>query len=137
MGLLLKLNQRLAQGFSGFWARWPRKHARKDANKAWEKLNPDHELEKEIHAALDWQIPIFEQRDPQYIPLAATWLRGERWTDEPPAPPKPKTPPPSSLSVRQQAEIDVAREQFRKTEEVKRLIAAGMSRDEAFRQVWK
>jgi len=92
MALLLQLSQKLAQGFNAVWTRWPRKEARKDANKAWDKLDPSPELEAEIHTALDWQIPMLLERDPKYRPLLATWLRGERWTDEPPP---EKTPTPS------------------------------------------
>lgn len=130
MGLLLKLNQRIAQGFSGFWDRWPRKHAKKDATKAWQKLNPDHALEEKIHAALDWQIPIFEQREPQYIPLAATWLRGERWEDEPPKPTMPKT-------ISRTTVVPMALQQMDAASRIRSLVATGMDREEAKRQVYR
>jgi hypothetical protein len=83
MALLFQLTQKLSQGFSEFWIRWPRKVARKEAEKAWNQ-EVTAEDEPAIHAALDWQVPIFERRDPERIPHAATWIRGRRWDDEPP-----------------------------------------------------
>jgi len=94
MALLLQLTQKLAHGFMAFYQRYPRKEARKDAVKAWgQVVNDDPVIEEQIHAALDWQIPLYEQRERNFIPLPASYLRGERWTDEPPTPPKPKTAP--------------------------------------------
>ncbi len=67
-----------------FWPAYPRKQAKADARKVMLKLKPAAELQAEIIAGLEraklcrqWQ------RDGgDYIPLAATWLRAERWTDE-------------------------------------------------------
>lgn len=70
--------------FNRFWSAFPRHEAKKDALKAWMKLNPSPELEAQILAALEWQT-LTEQwtkDDGQYIPLPASYLRGERWTDE-------------------------------------------------------
>lgn len=92
MALLLQLSQKLAQGFGAFWVRWPRKVAKLEAEKAWKQVVTPED-EEPIHAALDWQVPVFEQRDPERVPHAATWLRGRRWEDEQPAPPRPKTAP--------------------------------------------
>lgn len=94
MALLLQITQKLAQGFGSFWTRWPRKVAKLEAEKAWKQVVTPED-EPLIHAALDWQVPVFEQRDPERVPHAATWLRGRRWEDEQPAPPKPKTAPPT------------------------------------------
>jgi hypothetical protein len=69
--------------FDEFWQRYPRKVAKGDARKAWEKLKPTPTLEAQIFAALDWQREQWE--DPRYTPHPATYLRGERWEDEPPA----------------------------------------------------
>lgn len=85
MALLLQLTQRLSQGFGSFWARWPRRVARLEATKAWDQVvKDDPETEEQIHAALDWQVPMFEEREVRHIPHAATWLRGRRWEDEQP-----------------------------------------------------
>jgi outer membrane biogenesis lipoprotein LolB len=92
MALLLQLTQKLAHGFSGFWVRWPRKVAKLEAQKAWQQAQIDEETDELIQKALDWQVPIFERRDPERIPHAATWIRGRRWDDEPPPTPKPSQP---------------------------------------------
>lgn len=89
MALLLQLSQKLAQGFSAFWVRWPRKVAKLEAEKAWKQVVTPED-EEPIQIALDWQVPMFERRNPEHIPHAATWLRGRRWDDEPPA--QTKTP---------------------------------------------
>lgn len=91
MALLLQMTQKLSQGFPVFWDRYPRREARKDAVKAWgQVVKDDPAIEEQIHAALDWQIPMWADRERQYIPLPASYLRGERFTDEPP----PKAKPP-------------------------------------------
>lgn len=71
-------------GFDQFYSRYPRREARKDAEKAWRQGKCDDHLDV-ILAALDWQVPFLLQRDRQYRPLPASWLRGERWMDENPA----------------------------------------------------
>lgn len=91
MALLLQLTQKLSQGFSAFWIRWPRKVAKLEAEKAWKQVVKPED-EDAIQAALDWQVPIFERRDPERIPHAATWIRGRRWDDEPPKPPTTPSP---------------------------------------------
>ena len=67
--------------FDRFWQKYPRKTAKQDALKAWDKLKADEALLDTILAALDRQIPLWD--DPQYIPHPATWLNGHRWEDEP------------------------------------------------------
>lgn len=64
--------------FEDFWSLYPRKVAKKDADKAWKRLTPA-EREKAVeaipkHAAM-WE-------DPSFIPYPATWLNGARWEDE-------------------------------------------------------
>jgi hypothetical protein len=71
-------------GFDAFWAAYPKKKAKAQAEKAWKKLNPSIELQIEMGKALekakksrDWN-----NNDGQYIPYASTWLNNARWTDE-------------------------------------------------------
>lgn len=73
----------LAEAFEVFWKLYPNKKSKKDARKAWEKLKPNAELRQTLMAALgnhclsrDWT-----KDDGQYVPMASTWLNGERWTD--------------------------------------------------------
>lgn len=70
--------------FEEFWALFPRRQAKADARKAWQRLNPDAELCAKIEIALGWQVESEDWRkdDGRYVPLPASWLRGERWDDE-------------------------------------------------------
>lgn len=70
--------------FETFWAEWPRKVAKADARKAWAqtaKVRPDLQTIlnaiKAASATEQWM-----RGNGQFIPHAATWLRGERWDDE-------------------------------------------------------
>lgn len=130
MGTLLKLTQKLALGFLGFYTRYPRKEARKDAEKAWGKLQITPETEELIHAALDWQIPIYEQREKHFIPLPATYLRGERWTDEPPTPPKMTINRVTAITPMVQQQLDASIR-------IKALVATGMDSETAKQQVYR
>lgn len=73
-----------AEGFAEFWMAYPRKAAKADAEKAWNKLRPDRTLQAEILASLakqsrsqDWT-----KDNGKFIPHPATWLNGRRWLDE-------------------------------------------------------
>ncbi|MFJ4056549.1 helix-turn-helix domain-containing protein [Pseudomonas sp. NPDC089743] len=73
----------LADGFEQFWKLYPKKKSRKDALKAWNKLNPDAGLQAVMINSLgrhcvsrDWT-----KEAGQYIPMASTWINGERWHD--------------------------------------------------------
>jgi DNA-binding transcriptional ArsR family regulator len=72
-----------AAGFEQFWKLYPKKRSRKQALKAWNKLHPSADLQAVLLAALvkhcvsrDWT-----KAGGQYIPLASSWLNGERWHD--------------------------------------------------------
>jgi hypothetical protein len=71
-------------GFSRFWAQYPRLVAKKDARKAWAKLNPSPALVEQILAALEWQIPAFQWdgAKAEFAPYPASYLNAERWKDE-------------------------------------------------------
>lgn len=71
-------------GFEDFWAAYPRKVGKFAAQREWQKLSPSADVQKEMAAALEWQVPLWD--DPQYIPHPRTWLHQGRWMDEPPAP---------------------------------------------------
>jgi hypothetical protein len=72
--------------FDAFWLVYPRHQAKKDARKAWDRLCPSPALVQEMLTALAWQIasPEWSKQRGQFVPLPASWLRGERWTDEAP-----------------------------------------------------
>ncbi len=73
------------EAFERFWRAYPRKASKGDARKAWAKLQPDPVLQTRILESLAWQRDTEQwQRDGgQFIPYPATWLRAERWEDEP------------------------------------------------------
>jgi hypothetical protein len=76
-----------AEGFDEFWAAWPKKVAKAEAVKAWDKLAPDPQLRATILAALERQArarKVLGERGEfvPNIPYPATWLNGRRWDDE-------------------------------------------------------
>lgn len=78
------LKESYPEGFEDFWEMYPRKEAKKDALKAFQKLKPDSALIEKMLAALDQQkkSEAWKKDGGQYIPLPASWIRGERWEDE-------------------------------------------------------
>jgi hypothetical protein len=73
----------LTVGFAAFWARYPHRTAKKDAEKAWKKLNPSPALQTQIFAAIESQKAW--RALPGWHPAwayPASWIRGERWNDE-------------------------------------------------------
>lgn len=77
--------------FAEFYSAYPRKIARRDAEKAWARLSPsDREL---AFQALPAHIAYWAATtEKQFIPYPATWLNGERFHDELEMPePKPDT----------------------------------------------
>lgn len=73
-----------AQAFISFWSLYPKKTARADAMKAWEKLKPDESLLSSIMNALEFQTNSVDwQKDGgKFVPYPATWLNKRRWEDE-------------------------------------------------------
>ena len=71
--------------FDRFWHAYPRRTAKGDARKAWAKLAPEAALVERILEALVWQTrqPDWLRDGGTYIPYPASWLRAERWDDEP------------------------------------------------------
>lgn len=68
-------------GFERFWAIYPRKEAKARARKVWRRLRVTDELEAKIVAGVRrWSET--EQWRRGVIPHPATFLNGERWTDE-------------------------------------------------------
>lgn len=70
--------------FDEFWAAYPRKEKRKEAERAWDELNPDPTLAERIiknvqrrSQTFDWQ-----KESCKYVPLAENYLRDQRWEDE-------------------------------------------------------
>jgi hypothetical protein len=70
--------------FNEFWEQYPRKVAKQEALKAWEKLKPDKELFDEIMYALSAikQTPQWTKDNGEFIPYPTTFIRQQRWKDE-------------------------------------------------------
>ena len=68
--------------FEEFWSKHPRKEAKKDARKAWGQIGPKGQAKAleaiETHAARWLALGTAKE----FIPLPASWLRGERYEDE-------------------------------------------------------
>ena len=76
--------QPVSSGFAEFWAAYPKKRAKGDAEKAWKAMKPSEHLTSAILAALgraktsvDWR-----KDGGQYIPHPAKWLRAKGWEDD-------------------------------------------------------
>jgi hypothetical protein len=68
--------------FARFWQVYPRKDARAEARKAFEKVDVDVAI---LLKAIEWQRrqESWVKDGGQFIPHAATWLNKRRWEDEP------------------------------------------------------
>lgn len=73
-----------SEKFEHFWKEYPRKMAKKVAEKIWLRMKVDDELFATIMTALDNQKKSnqWTQNKGQYIPHPTTWLNQERWNDE-------------------------------------------------------
>lgn len=74
----------LEEAFDQFWQAYPKKTAKQQAFKAFEKLKPDKALLTTILSSLERhkQSVQWTKDGGQYIPYPATWLNGRRWEDE-------------------------------------------------------
>jgi hypothetical protein len=75
----------LVSDFELVWKSYPRKVGKGAARKVWAKVQPDTALTQKMLDALNWQRmqPQWMKDGGQFIPHLATWLRQERWSDEP------------------------------------------------------
>jgi DNA-binding transcriptional ArsR family regulator len=71
-------------GFEQFWKLYPKKKSRKEAEKAWAKLNPSEALRTIMLTSLAKQCVSLDwtKESGRYIPNGATWINGERWEDQ-------------------------------------------------------
>ena len=77
----------LEERFNAFWKAYPKKTAKDDARKAFEKRKPDAGMLASMLSALaaQAQSAAWTKDGGQFIPNPATWLNGGRWQDETPA----------------------------------------------------
>ena len=90
--------------FDRFWQAYPKKQKKLDAQRAWQKLNPDPELAKQIIEDVQRRSQTHDWRKEsgKYVPMPTTYLNGQRWTDELP---EPKRGDPDWLPDEQEAEV--------------------------------
>ena len=67
--------------FADFWLLYPKRVARLDAERAWKRLSLAQHVEA-LTALVVWRAHWVADGRLQYAPHAATWLNGQRWTDE-------------------------------------------------------
>ena len=77
---------RLDQSFERFWAAYPRRQQRGEAERAWCRLAPTPDEAAAIVAAIGRQQgwPEWRRDGGRYIPQPGRWLAERRWQDEPP-----------------------------------------------------
>jgi len=70
-------------GFVRFWAAYPRKQARVNALKAWHSKGCEALVDSIVRAVESQKRNDDQWRKDggKYIPMASTWLNGERWND--------------------------------------------------------
>lgn len=84
--------------FNSFWELYPKKSDKKKAKVRFIKICKNEEdYQKIIEGLKKTVVPKAEAEGTQYIPLATTWLNGERWNDEPYKSPKQKLGSRSSI----------------------------------------
>jgi hypothetical protein len=77
-------SKRQEQLFDDFWAQYPKKRSKGQAEKTWVKIKPDEQLFKAIMAGLERAKTSVEwlKDDGQFIPYPSSWLNAKGWEDE-------------------------------------------------------
>lgn len=78
-----RVSARVDNGFEKFWASYPRKDAKVQAEKAFEKISPDDELLETVIAGVKRAVSSEQwcKDSGKFIPYASTWLNQRRWED--------------------------------------------------------
>ncbi len=79
-----KLNKPITANFNEFWSAYPKKMAKANAERAWDKIRPDLQL---VLTALSWQTKLedWTKENGKFVPFPATYLNSRRYEDEKPA----------------------------------------------------
>lgn len=67
--------------FEKFWDQYPKKVAKKEAERAFRAALKKSSIEKILAALHSYRLQM-DGKKPEYIAHAATWLNGERWNDQ-------------------------------------------------------
>ena len=68
--------------FDEFWALYPRRVSKKEAMTAWSRLDEGKQFEVIQSLPIHVRYWSLSGTTKEFIPYPATWLNGERWTDE-------------------------------------------------------
>lgn len=69
--------------FAEFWSAYPKKKAKAEARKAWDKAKINGEFDSLLTALeLQKQTTDWKKNGGEFIPYPATWINGKRWEDE-------------------------------------------------------
>lgn len=79
-----QVDPELAERFERFYSAYPKKEAKANAVKAFNKLKPDEGLLQTMLTAIEARKSTQEWKkdNGQFIPLPASWLNNRRWEDE-------------------------------------------------------
>jgi hypothetical protein len=80
--------EEIQERFKRFWDIYPRREAKQNAWKSFQKLNPDDELLSVMILWIGRACESEQWQDKSKIPHAATLLNQRRWEDDPPPPPQ-------------------------------------------------
>lgn len=77
-------NGELEKRFTQFWKEYPKKVGKGAARKSFERIKPSEQLIERMLSTIGQQKKTeqWQNESGKYIPHPATWLNGERWTDE-------------------------------------------------------
>ncbi len=78
-----EMNNSFDHWFNEFWEMYPRKVAKSTAHKEAKAKATTPEKQSQILEGLKVQLPDFLSREPRFVPHPSTWLRQQRWLDEP------------------------------------------------------
>ncbi len=79
---LITLRDELLDAFNDFWGLYPRRVAKKAAEKAWSRIATSPEVIEQIMAGLRAQLPAMMKQERKFIPHPSTWLNQRRFEDE-------------------------------------------------------
>ena len=89
--------EQLDADWSAWWAAYPRKRGKGQALRAYRTARKKATAE-ELLTAISQQSKALTARGAEYCPYPATWLNGERWTDQP----DPTSRAPAKVSAREE-----------------------------------
>ncbi len=75
-------NAMTPDSFAAFWQLFPRRVAKKAAEKAWSRVATSPEAIEQIMAGLRAQLPAMLKQERKFVPYPATWLNQQRFEDE-------------------------------------------------------